>query len=333
MNAEPDDIEITATEIPPSAERALCAGLPFASAVEASNAAATADRSDRSGKLVPPRPALRSVPRRIEPPSTVSGTSALTILWFDPAVVRSLRSAPALASAFWDEPQRRRVIGGSRDAEPEPHPRDLALALGRATGRSAACIDVLASQAVGPDGVFVSPLVMLTGDLHVRFDAKKTLEATLGIAAASHGGCRPVRDAIEGARPLLSSEWTTNESLVAARQAVREAVARAHHPSVGLLDGVVDRALLERRAFRTRTILGEERLAFELSVSDATIPVDLPSSLRDSLPLFSRFAATVLAEIHPPQDALDPQHRAILVRALARRSQHAGPCAVRSAAP
>jgi hypothetical protein len=81
------------------------------------------------------------------------------------------------------------------------------------------------------------------------------------------------------------------------------------------------RAVLERRAFDKRTILGAEHLRAMLHLGGAPTGVVayLPMALHARLPLYDRFPVRAIVEAHPPQDALESQRFALLVHAIARR--------------
>lgn len=309
------DEEETSTEMPASVERGLRAGLPFASAVEASNAAALTGRP-LPPPLPPPRP-LRVVPRGepVEPSRTPPARS--TVLWFDPAIVPSLRTAPALASAFPAERPKRRAMDPQAATPPEPIPEDVLLALGRGTPCPSRHLGSLLDDAAR-GSCFRPPLTLLEGALVARYDDKQALEATIATAASTYPGSKPIRETSDVAQAVLSNAWATSESLKAGRQMVRAAISRSHPAALGAFDATVDRALLERRAFRQRTHLGERRLAFDLAGDDDLLPVDLPLVLEGLLPLYPRLSVLALVEVHPAQDVEDARPF-LLVKALARR--------------
>ncbi|NUO49648.1 MAG: hypothetical protein HOV80_12395 [Polyangiaceae bacterium] len=309
--------EETSTETPSSVERGLRAGLPFASALEASNAAAITGRP-LPPPVPPPRRPLRVVPRGESVLQAERGPSTRSsILWFDPAVIGSLRTAPALASVFTDEAPKRRAKDPHSDAAPQGAPEDLVLALARGAPCPGRHLTSLLDDAAR-EAAFQPPLALLEGTLVVRYDDKQALEATLATAAATYPASKSIREASDVAQALLSNTWATVESLSAGRQMVRAAISRSYPAALSAFDATVDRALLERRAFRQRTHLGDRRLAFDLAGDDDLSPIDLALALESTLPLYPRLPVVVLVEVHPAQDVQEARPF-LLVKALARR--------------
>jgi hypothetical protein len=234
------------------------------------------------------------------------------MLWFDPELTPRVLLADRRRAAV--TPERMRETPKDRTTH------DVMTLLRGASALSMRDIEAAHERAVAEDA-HDPPVTAILGELVVAFDERTALEATVGIATALGGPFRGVRDALDAARTTLGSEWAPRSSLISSRQQIREALLRMHHASVGVLDAAVERALLERRAFRTMTVLGADRLCFELSLGDGSAArVYLAAALRDVLPLYERLAVAVLAQIHERQDGADPSPFSLLLCAIARRA-------------
>jgi len=77
--------------------------------------------------------------------------------------------------------------------------------------------------------------------------------------------------------------------------------------------------LRKRRRFRKVTLLGAEWLRTELASSSKPVPLYLPASLKDELPILDRFPIRAIAELRKRQDGAEAHDDALFVKALARR--------------
>jgi hypothetical protein len=132
-----------------------------------------------------------------------------------------------------------------------------------------------------------------------------------------------VREALPPAQAVLDCGWSLGPALDHAADQLCEAIARISLQSSTLLETQLQRALLERRAFRRRVVLGEERLRFDLAMDTGTaVPTYLPAALEKTLPLYPSLPARLLAEIHHGLDAFDAPAESLVACAVARLAPH-----------
>ncbi len=166
------------------------------------------------------------------------------------------------------------------------------------------------------------PLVVLHGDLCLKFDEREALRATVGVAQPFVPLDRSLKDAVDFASAVLESEWSGAFSIDNAAARLRDALAKASKDmSRSTVEATIQRLLLERRKFKTARILGAERIRADLSFAEGrpAVVFYLPIELRDQLPLFDRLPIRALVEVRPKQDGAEAHPCALFVRAFARR--------------
>ncbi|HVY46425.1 MAG TPA: hypothetical protein VHB21_11125, partial [Minicystis sp.] len=187
------------------------------------------------------------------------------------------------------------------------------------------------ARGVGLDGSFAAPLVLVGADVELAFAELDVLRATVAALGpllppetSSMPEVRPLADAV-----ALADAWAARHGDLAPASVaealvgrLRDAAARASRlVPPGYLDAHVERIVLERRAFATRIVLGDRMVRASL-VSPATraaaVPAYLPVGSAARLPLFRRFAARALVEVHPRQDQFETHPVCARVLALAR---------------
>ncbi len=170
------------------------------------------------------------------------------------------------------------------------------------------------------DGRFRAPLLVVPGELRFAFDTIEALRLTVSAALPFAPGDARLREALDLARELLATPWLTplSHAAEALTQRVQEAFTQGGRPPA-YLGGVVDRALLERRAYQRRTVLGADRIRATLALpGEAPRPVYLPTEAAASLPMFPAFDARLLVEVHPPQDQAEASPVALKALAIGR---------------
>ena len=77
---------------------------------------------------------------------------------------------------------------------------------------------------------------------------------------------------------------------------------------------------MQRRKYQKRLIFGDEHLRTLMHVSGLgePVPAYLPADLATQLPLYARFGARIVAELHHRQDQYERSALALRVLALAR---------------
>lgn len=280
----------------------------LAGLVGASNAAADA----------PPRVGLPSAPR--------PRSDGFELLWFDPASPPRVRRIPE-----W-----KKVLDRLESVPPE---RDEEEALDRAdTEDRREVFEILARGIVGSeesfaraleegvrgDGRFAARLVLLAGELQLDFDELETLRATLS-AAKPHGRRTPeLTESIENAESYVATPGLLSPPEVARELTDRIRAAFSRWPERTLpvrhLEDMVERVLLEKRAYPRREVFGGAHLLGKLFLpgSSTGIPAYLPDALAKKLPLYRRFRVRMIAEAHPQADQYEESSAALRPLALAR---------------
>jgi hypothetical protein len=175
------------------------------------------------------------------------------------------------------------------------------------------------SEAIDTVGSFEPPIVVAGGMLRFPFDGVATLEATLAAVAPFLLADGDLERVVSAVAELARAPWLRNAGDAATTlvERVREACGRVD-PLV--LDGRVERILLEQRAYQRRTILGGRFIRALLAPTGggAMVPCYLPEALGDLLPLARSLLVRMVAEAHVRQDEADPHDAALKVLALGR---------------
>jgi hypothetical protein len=254
--------------------------------------------------------------------------TAIDLLWFDPDILpRVRRKKPwkdlidELESKPYD-PELDAPSPGQEAADVEDR-REIMQVIARGTPSPEAAIDAALDDAVRADGRFATPLLLIAGELALDFDELETLRAVVSIATPFANGDEDLKTAIEQATSYLSVPGLVS-SAEAARSLttrVREAFAKGKRPVPGTyLDGESERALLEKRAYQRREVLGGKHLRglFFFPGSTTGVPTYLPEALAKKLPLFRRIAVRLLADVVFQADQFESHPTALLSGALAR---------------
>lgn len=286
------------------------------SALQSSNDAAGVEL--RGGSSTNAASALKVVPRAVteprDPPDTID------LLWAAADVVPKLRAAPSLADAFPEN-----AVAGAFGSQALDFTRDVrrALLFAKPTPAPQTELAMTATSDVEEgrkSGVYRTPLVLVVGELAASFDARRTLEATIGTIEALLPSDKSLKTLVDAGKKLLDTEWISPPPLDLAAQNLRDAAARVRDPNASAIETTIDRLLLERRAYRTRLVLGGEHLRFTwYDEGRPGVPIYLPLELRDRLPLYLRLRARALVELRPRQDAFEPHGVALVLRAVGRR--------------
>jgi hypothetical protein len=278
----------------------------------------------------PPPPAAEPAPASpsavVRTPAKAAPVEILDLIGFDPSVpdrarvhppwmelIVALRPVPAEADPD-DEPDedppevkdRRDVLGVLRQADPTPLD-DL---------------EAILHEAAAAPGGLTPPLVLVAGELEPAFDEVEALSAALAAAAPfAVGSDKKLKDAFDQVTESLKSSWVQGSPRAAEALStrLREAFPQgAWSLPQGWLDQQIERAVVEKRAYQKRKVLGKTLLRAALGPRGAAVPAYLPEDLAGHLPLYARFSARAIAEVHLSQDQYEPHPVALRVLALAR---------------
>ncbi len=253
----------------------------------------------------------------------------MLLLWFEPDAVGRIRRVPAWKQLLEDlerQPLDRDVDGadGAREPWEVEDRRDVLELCARARPYSVrACEDTLAI-AKSKAGKLIPPVVMVEGELEVQLDELEALRAAATTAAplitpADEG----LRAAVEAAdtflrRPGLSAAPAVCEGL---HLRIREAFTREKKAMpADYLERQTERALLTGRHHQKREVFGGTflRALVRIQGEKEGMLAYLPDALQRKVPIYRRFPARLIADIHPQQDQYETRPLALRVIALAR---------------
>jgi hypothetical protein len=163
--------------------------------------------------------------------------------------------------------------------------------------------------------------VLVDGVLQLPFDDALELKATAELAGqTAPSDQKRLKELVDYANDLVKLPTQASPSFV------RQVLGQLHEaweksprslPS-GFLQKNVERGLLEQRAYCKRTVFGAPHLRAYVTTDEGDVPVYLPESVADSLPLLTSFRVRLIAEAHPAEDGLESSPVALLARALGR---------------
>jgi hypothetical protein len=181
-------------------------------------------------------------------------------------------------------------------------------------------------ESVREDGKRVPTLVLLDGDLEMPFDELEALKAAMTSAVPL---ITPVDEGLRASvgiakeflqTPGLSAAPAVSEGLTTK---IREAFTREKKAlPADWLDMQVERALLTGRHYQKREVFGGTclRVLVWLPGEKAALIGYLPEELTKKLPMYRRFRARVIAEVHPAQDQYEARREGLRVVAVGRVS-------------
>ncbi|NUP05733.1 MAG: DUF2169 domain-containing protein [Polyangiaceae bacterium] len=304
---------------PPSPPRAVshAARAAEGGVTAASDAAADSASAPRAPPLEP-----RNAPAEAASPTQVD---LLEVLWAADDVLDRAKQSKTLRTTVEKRSARRELVplDASGKADGDRRWAELTRLLGspgvidEQRALETAWLDGAASAgAIRPD------LLVATGEIALGLDPRTLLEALIAVVQPLARADNAVNEALESARAALENEWSSARTIDVVVAKLKEVVSRGQRESSwARFESNARRLVLERRAFDMRTLLGGEqiRTTLHFGPSHSGVVLYLPSALKDRLPLFERFPVRAAVEIHPSQDALEPQSFGLFAYALARR--------------
>lgn len=261
------------------------------------------------------------------PPPAPTHVDVIDLVWFDRSALPRIRKKPAwrlLVQALEDrapDPELDDASLGSA-AEMEDR-RDVFEVLALGAALDAEGIEDALASAVRADGKIVPPLVLAKGELRFPFDRVEMLKAHVAVMAPLATGDEKLKTEMTLVKEFLAQpELSCSRSMIEmlsgrlweafgrAKRAVLPETLRAHSDSV----------LLQNRRYERCDVFGASHLRTLLAASATAppFPTYLPASLASSLPMFQRFEARVVAEVHLAVDEHEEAPTALRVVALAR---------------
>jgi hypothetical protein len=270
---------------------------------------------------------VEEAPRAAEALVRTAPADLIDLIWFDPDAPGPVRLEPRWQELIADNRIRPPEVAYDDDPAPVPQEaqdrNDVFALLAEAPPSGPDDLDAIVAGATSPKGRFDPPLAVVAGDLAPVFEEIDLLKATLAAAAPFLGGDKRLKDAhdaaVEGlASPYVQASGAACDALAAR---VREAFAQSGRSlPAGHLDAQAERMVVEQRRYQRRTVLGEPRIRARLAQPGAAapVPVYLPEALATKLPLFARFPARLLVEVHVAQEQSEAHPLALRALALAR---------------
>jgi hypothetical protein len=278
-------------------------------------------------------PALEpSAPRAAPAPAVRAATrpekEVYELLWFDPTGVSRLRRKAPWRVILDDLEQQRldpdlddpASVGDSSDLEERREVFEI-LARGDATDVDSVHDALLAG--LRDDGKFIPALALVAGDLVFPFDELETLKATVTTVTPLVAGDENLKSTLEAARDFLKTPDLLAAPAVAEGLTTRIKEAFATGKRVvaqGYLEAQTERALLDQRHYQRRSIFKARRIRALLHTTSgaAPAPVYLPDELAAALPLYQRFGARLIVEVHLRADQYESHALAFKAMALLR---------------
>lgn len=310
---------------PPRIDGPRVDGLPFArdggnaashGAVAASDEAARASRDPsevgaRAPFLEPRAPGSEA------PPAIPSET--LELLWVDTMRAAEVQQAAVFTQLFDEGAGKRSFVQGKVDV-------DEATRLTRGALRVLTCAattstaELEATLAHGGPRDAGPAFAVVSGELTMSFDDRDWMRVALAALGPTMRLDPELSRVGDAARAIVDDPWAPSRVLLPTKNHLRSAYDRNSREGEHL-DALVQRELLERRCFKKRVILGEERLrgAFSASRNEPPLPAYLSAATASMLPLYERFSVRLLCEVRRRQDALESHAYALVVVAIARR--------------
>lgn len=255
----------------------------------------------------PPAPAARAAPR-------FGIAEAIDLVFFD------RDSAGRVRAAFGDITMTQPpALPGDNDDERIAS--ELGQLLATAPRAGSAGLDEALATAASLDGRFRPPIVALAGDLRFVFDETEALRLTVSAALPFAAGDARLREVIDAAKEVLGTTFLSPASSVVEglTQRIRDAFSQSGRPASYLTSGV-ERALLERRAYQKRVLLGGDQIRALFVFPGATDPrtTYLPWTISRILPMFPVMEARLIAEVLPAQDHAEVYPVSLRALALGR---------------
>ncbi len=163
------------------------------------------------------------------------------------------------------------------------------------------------------------PLFLVAGELRPTFDEVETLKAAVRVATPLSTSDKRLAATVAVANEAVSaSNSPALETVNALYKQLEGALRELNLPNRYLSENV-DRVLLESRAYRKRTVLGEPRIRAELTLGPSAVwPTYLPEGVGTHLPMLPSFGVVALVEVRPREDAAESHAEALVVAALGR---------------
>jgi hypothetical protein len=166
------------------------------------------------------------------------------------------------------------------------------------------------------------------GELTLSFEPVDALRVTLSVVTPLLGDAR-LKEAYDAAQEALRTGTSIAPAIALSHkqridEATKAALRGSLDPAESAIESVVERALLEDRAFARCRVFAGSFVRCSLGVgssrsgSPVPVPVYLPEAGARELPLMRVAPMRLVVEVRPSQDAAEPHPLALRALALAR---------------
>lgn len=307
------------------------------SAAKAGSAQALSDAA--ADAQVRAAPAPQAIIKPIAPTNTnkfhrLPSNDVLDLLWYDDAFVPRIRANwEELVTELDFEPADPRKDLNAEDPEKTRIRHNVFGILTDGEMVEPHGLSRVINEAVNQKGRFTPPLTLTGGELRFPFDEVETLKAMIVAMTPFLGSDKRLKEMADGMTELLKTPYLQGSTGIVDKL-VRDLRNQFRESNRSLpstyLDGHVERLLLEQRRYAIRKVFGGEFIRGLLTVyvpdgqakgSDASIPVYLPKSLDQTLPMLVSMRVRLIVECHLQQDPYDTSPYALRTVALGRAYQ------------
>lgn len=308
-----------------------------ASTAKAGSAQALSDAAADAQTRAAPAP--QAVIKPIAPTNTnkfhrLPSNDVLDLLWYDDAFVPRIRANwEELVTELDFEPADPRKDLNAEDPEKTRTRHNVFGILTDGEMVEPSGISRVINEAVNQKGRFTPPLTLTGGELRFPFDEVETLKAMIVAMTPFLGSDKRLKEMVDGMTELLKTPYLQGSTGIVDKL-VRDLRNQFRESNKSLpstyLDGHVERLLLEQRRYAIRKVFGGEFIRGLLTVyvsdgfskgSDASIPVYMPKSLDQTLPMLVSMKVRLIVECHLQQDPYDTSPYALRTVALGRAYQ------------
>ncbi len=275
-----------------------------------------------------PRRELRSIiaPEEAADKQPTVSRELLHLVWFEAAFVPRIRRVPAWKKLLTDLEERGPdkaiddVLAGKEAWEIEDR-REIFEIIAKGDRADERRVIELMDEAVLEDGKFATPIILVGCEVETPFDEMEILRALSTAASPLVGPTdETLKSAVEAAEKFLGRAGSSYAPVVpeGLSNRLREAFARDKKSlPPDALDVQAERALLGGRHYQKRDVLGGTyiRLLLRMSNEGPPLVAYAPEDIARKLPMFRRFRARIIGELHPWQDQYEARRESL--RALA----------------
>lgn len=160
--------------------------------------------------------------------------------------------------------------------------------------------------------------VLVDGEIELRFDAGRATKALVALTAQLATVDTRMKAAHEAAS--APGAETVPSLAILHEQRLRDALSQQSRETRVFVETHTERALLEGRAFETKSLFGGRYVVASFFPADGSgrIPVYLPEAAAGELPLIRRFSVRAVADVRARQDSAEAAPLALRLLALGR---------------